>query len=73
MARMTEAQRTEWATRPDLIPTDATCDRCERQAVARGTDGHRADAFCETHFMDSLAERRAARPTRDQLVARVAA
>lgn len=57
--RMTERERAEYATRPDAIPADIGCDKCGRAAVARGTDGHRAFAFCAEHYMDVLSERRA--------------
>jgi hypothetical protein len=71
MTRMTDAQRTAWATHPDRIPVDTQCDRCDRPSVARGTDGHQADAFCADHAMEHLNECRAARLTRDQYIANV--
>ena len=71
MTRLTEADRTRYAKRPDLIPADAQCDRCDRPSVARGTDGHRADAYCTEHAMEHLNELRAARLTREQYIANV--
>lgn len=71
MARMTEAQRTKWATRPDLIPDNTTCDHCTDTAKARGTDGRRAFAFCADHYLADRARFRANRPTRTQLIANV--
>ena len=71
--RMTEADRTKWATRPDLIPADAQCDRCDAPSVARGTDGHRAFALCADDYMADMHERRANRPTREQYIANVSA
>jgi hypothetical protein len=71
MTRMTEQDRTRYATRPDDIPRDVQCDRCERPAVAKGTDGHRAFAFCGEDFKADWNEKRAARPSRDQMVANV--
>lgn len=58
MPRMTEELRTALATRPDLIPADATCDRCNDPVVARGTDGHRAFALCADDMLATLEERR---------------
>lgn len=61
MRRMTEQERARFATRPDQIPADAQCDRCEQQAVARGTDGDRAFALCADDYLAEQEERRAER------------
>jgi hypothetical protein len=71
MTRMTEQDRTRYATRPDMIPADCQCDRCERPAVAKGTDGRRAFAFCGEDFKADWAAKRAARPSRGQMIANV--
>lgn len=59
MTRMTESDRIRYATRPDAIPADTQCDDCERLAVARGTDGHRAFALCADGYLASVEARRA--------------
>lgn len=71
MTRMTENDRTRYAKNPDQIPQDTQCDRCAKMAVARGTDGHRAFAYCADDMLAVLAEERAARPSRAEMVARV--
>jgi hypothetical protein len=60
MTRMTEQDRTRYATRPDDIPRDVQCDCCDRVAVARGTDGVRAFAYCADDMMAKIEQRRAA-------------
>ena len=59
MRRLTEQDRTRYATRPDAIPRNTQCDCCERQAVARGTDGHRAFALCADDKLAKIEARRA--------------
>ena len=59
MTRMTEQDRTRYAKNPDAIPADVQCDRCERHAVARGTDGHRAFALCADDMLAKIEARRA--------------
>lgn len=59
MTRMTENDRTRYAKNPDQIPQDTQCDRCEKRAAARGTDGERAFAFCADDYLATVTERRA--------------
>lgn len=58
MKRLTEQDRKRYATRPDQIPADTQCDCCDRLAVAKGTDGHRAFALCADDYMAATAKRR---------------
>lgn len=60
MKRLSEQDRKRYAKDPDAIPAETQCDRCDRQAVARGSDGRRAFVLCADDYMAATAERRAA-------------
>ena len=59
MRRLTTTERRALAHRPEDIPHDTQCDKCERRAVARGTDGERAFALCADDYVAQTESRRA--------------
>ena len=55
---LTEQERASFARNPEAIPADVQCDRCDRQAVARGTDGRQAFALCADDYLEETLARR---------------